>query len=45
MPITLISFSKASFINIYPGSDMQGVPASETNDISLPSFKRFIISN
>ena len=24
---------------------MQGVPASETNDISLPSFKSFIISD
>jgi len=33
----------ASFINIYQGSDIQGVPASDINAISFQLFKSEII--
>ena len=35
---TETEFSIASFTKRYPGSDMPGVPASETSAISLPPF-------
>ena len=44
IPITSILFSCASLINIYPGSDIQGVPASVTIAIFNPDFKSLIMN-
>ena len=35
---TLILFSLACLMNLYPGSLISGVPASETSAMSFPSF-------
>ena len=39
---TFILFFTHSFINNIPGSDKEGVPASDIKDKILPSFKALI---
>ena len=44
MGITEIPFLRDSFTNIFPGSDNNGVPASDIKDKILPSLKYSMIT-